>query len=121
MVLHLLALVKLKLLAATSPSYNPLFPLLAYPFVLKVCIVFHGRQEDGLGTHKFSIRFFLFRLGHVIFHGRQENGFGNASRWRRALRLVCDLVDDIVNRAIPENADLPWSSSSTQTFGLITL
>ncbi|KAK1356622.1 hypothetical protein POM88_049878 [Heracleum sosnowskyi] len=121
MVLHLLALVKLKLLVATHSSVNPLFPCLLYPYVLKICIGLRYDLPQAYANITNFSRFFLFRLGHVIFHGRQENGFGNASRWKRALRLVCDLVDDIVNRAIPANADSPWSSSSTQTFGLITL
>lgn len=120
MVLHLLALVKLKLLAATHSSFNPLFPCLVYPYVLKVCIGLRYDLPQVYANIAHFSRFFLFRLGHIVFHGRQENGFGNASR-RRALRLVGDLVDDIVNRATPAAADSPWSSSSTQTFGMITL
>lgn len=126
MVLHLLALVKLKLLATTHSCFNPLFPCLVYPYVLKVCFGLRYDISQVYASIANFSRFFLFQLGHIVFHGRPENGFGYASRWRRALRLVCDMVNDIVNHATPSAADSPWPSSSnyqfsTQSFGLITL
>ncbi|WOG88458.1 hypothetical protein DCAR_0207693 [Daucus carota subsp. sativus] len=62
--------------------------------------------------------------GHIVFHGRNEGGFGSARRWRRALQLVGDLVDDIINLSTPTAADSPPSSNnvhSMHTYGMITL
>ena len=124
MALHLLALVKLKLLATTGSSFNLLFPCLVYPFVLKVCIgLRYDLPQIYASTTHFS-RFFLFRIGHIVFHGRNEGGFGSARRWRRALQLVGDLVDDIINLSTPTAADSPPSSNnvhSMHTYGMITL
>lgn len=93
MVLHLLALVNLKLLAATSHgAFTPLFPFLAYPFVLKLCISLrYGLPQFHASIVHFS-RLFLFRLNHIIFQGRQEEALGNAGRWRRSLRLIEEMI-----------------------------
>ena len=97
MVLHLLALVKLKLLATASQSaFNPLFPCLAYPFVLKLCMCLRCDLRGFHATTAQSLRFFLYRLGCIIFRPRQEEeDLGDAGRWRRVLRLV----QEIINRA----------------------
>ncbi|WOG90344.1 hypothetical protein DCAR_0209587 [Daucus carota subsp. sativus] len=96
MVLHLLALVKLKLLATASHSaFTPLVPCLAYPFVLKLCNSLRfGLPQSRASVAQFS-GLFLFRLGRIIFHGRREEALGNAGRWRRALRLI----DEMISRA----------------------
>lgn len=98
MVLHLLALVKLKLLATTSHSaFNPFFPCLAYPFVLKLCISLRYDVRRIHAHIAYSSSFFLYRLCRIIFHSRQEEDLGSAGRWRRTLRLV----EEMINRATP--------------------
>lgn len=98
MVLHLLPLIKLKLLATTPyAAFGPLFPCLAYPFVLKLCISLRYDLRSLHANIAYFMRFFLFRLGRIIFVERQEEGLGSTGRWRRALRLV----EEIISRATP--------------------
>ncbi|KAK1374714.1 hypothetical protein POM88_030907 [Heracleum sosnowskyi] len=106
MVLHLLALTKLKLLATTSHCvFNSFLPCLAYPFVLKLCISLRYGLPHFHANLAHSSRFFLFRLGRIVFQGRQEEDLGNAGRGRRVLRLI----DEMVSRATLQ-ADSQFSS-----------
>lgn len=92
--LHLVALVKLKLMIGAGTSHNSLTPLLVTtlvcPFVLKICLSLRSLPQvyDDI-SH--ASRLFFFQLGQIAFHVRQED-LGNQSRWERALRVFCQMV-----------------------------
>ncbi|KAK1374715.1 hypothetical protein POM88_030908 [Heracleum sosnowskyi] len=119
MVLHLLPLIKLKLLATTPhAAFSPLFPCLAYPFVLKLCISFRYDLRLLHANTAYFSRLFLFRLGRIIFVQRQEDQDpGSAGRWRRALRLV----EETISLATPAPDSQLSSEESLHAIGIIAV
>ncbi|KAM7256901.1 hypothetical protein ACFE04_012642 [Oxalis oulophora] len=92
MVLHILALAKLKLLSSSSHGINPLLTSLLCPFMVKLSMsyrIINGAYFEMLH----SSRLFVFQLGQIVFNGetsgeRPAGVFGNNTRFERAMRLV---------------------------------
>lgn len=87
--LHLMAVVKLKLLASTSHtvSLTPYITSLVAPFVVKTFLNFRTLPqlyEDVLH----ALRLFLFQFTQI----RQLEDLGDRNRWERALRLLTERI-----------------------------
>ncbi|GLU05575.1 hypothetical protein SLE2022_226720 [Rubroshorea leprosula] len=107
--LHLVALAKLKLLA---PCHNisPLLASLVCPFVIRVACSLRCVRRTYFDL-LYASRLFFFQMGRIAFDA--EPGPGNGSRWRRALRLVCQRVTDV--------GRLPASQSEEVSFHTLTI
>lgn len=111
--LHLMALVKLKLLASTSHtiSFTPYVTCLIGPFVLKIFM--NSRSLSQLYDDvSYASRLLLFQFTHIAFNLRQED-LGNRSRWERALRLF---IERITRQSSPSD-----EASSLHDLAMITL
>lgn len=84
--LHLIALLKLKLLSSSSHTCTPLVANLIWPFLIKLSYSFrfvHGAYADLIHAS----RLFFFQLRQITFDSHQEDP-ANATRLERAVRLV---------------------------------
>ncbi|KAL5728364.1 hypothetical protein ACHQM5_001456 [Ranunculus cassubicifolius] len=88
MVLHLLAVAKLKLLlSATHLSTSTLNTALVL-LVLKFPFTFRHFTGTFCNNVLNSARLFVFRLRVIVFEQEDEGSNVNGQRWVRALRLV---------------------------------
>lgn len=85
--LHLMALVKLKLLSSTSHtiSFTPYVTSLVVPFVLKF-FTSSRTLPQFYDDVSHASRLLLFQFSRIAFNIRQED-LRDWSRWERALRL----------------------------------
>ncbi|KAG9452325.1 hypothetical protein H6P81_005229 [Aristolochia fimbriata] len=97
--IHLLAVAKLKLLAASAAAanghaYTSPVAVLVWPFALKLPL--HGRLSKLYADFAASSVLFLFRLSQIVFQQQPQHHGG---RWERALRLFRERVTSTTYRA----------------------